>query len=126
MVLYCREVGVWCHTGYSSMGPLCCLRLGQNSSLPLNNNNSNNNNYLGKKHYVVLMLIGALPTKNNDFLGGRDLVGVGLVNQGTDRDGLGHKSWSTYTINTNEYVLLNLEAENRNNSLPIICLLIPR
>jgi len=22
MVLYCREVGVWCRTGYSSMGPL--------------------------------------------------------------------------------------------------------
>jgi len=28
-----------CRTGYSSMGPLCGLRLGQNASLTLNNNN---------------------------------------------------------------------------------------
>jgi len=40
MVLLCREVGVWCGTGYSSMGPLCGLRLGQNASLTLNNNNN--------------------------------------------------------------------------------------
>jgi len=32
------KVGVWCRTGYSSMGPLCGLRLGQNVSLTLNNN----------------------------------------------------------------------------------------
>jgi len=32
-----------CHTCYSSMGPLCGLRLGQNASLTLNNNNNNNN-----------------------------------------------------------------------------------
>jgi len=38
MVLYCRQVGVWCRTGYSSMGPLCGLRLGQNASLTLNKN----------------------------------------------------------------------------------------
>jgi len=31
---YCREVGVWCRTSYSSMG----LRLGQNASLNLKNN----------------------------------------------------------------------------------------
>jgi len=37
MVLYCREVGVWCRTGYSSMGPLCGLRVVQNASLTLNN-----------------------------------------------------------------------------------------
>jgi len=36
MVLWCREVGVWCRTGYSSMGS---IRLGQNVSLTLNNNN---------------------------------------------------------------------------------------
>jgi len=34
-----REVGVWCRTGYSSMGPLCGLLLGHNASLTLNNNN---------------------------------------------------------------------------------------
>jgi len=28
MVLYCRELGVWYRTDYSSMGPLCGLRLG--------------------------------------------------------------------------------------------------
>jgi len=38
MVLYCREVSVWCRTGFSSMGPLCGLRLGQNGSLTLNDN----------------------------------------------------------------------------------------
>jgi len=32
MVLYCREVSVWCHTDYSSMGPLCGLRPGQPST----------------------------------------------------------------------------------------------
>jgi len=31
-------------TDYSSMGPQCGLRLGQNASLTLNNNNNNNNN----------------------------------------------------------------------------------
>jgi len=41
MVLECREVGVWCRTGYSSIGPLCGLRPGQNASLTLNNNNNN-------------------------------------------------------------------------------------
>jgi len=35
------EFGVWCRTGYSSMGELCGLRLGQNASLTLNNNNNN-------------------------------------------------------------------------------------
>jgi len=32
-----QEVGVWRRSGYNSMGPLCGLRLGQNTSLTLNN-----------------------------------------------------------------------------------------
>jgi len=35
-VLWCREVGVWCRTGYSWMGPLCGLCPGHNASLTLN------------------------------------------------------------------------------------------
>jgi len=37
---YSAEVGVWCRTGYSSMGLLCGLRQGQNASLTLNYNNN--------------------------------------------------------------------------------------
>jgi len=62
MLLYCREVGVWCRTGYSSMGPLCGLSLGQNASLTLNSNsNSNSNN--GSFHWFQLITIIIIKTK---------------------------------------------------------------
>jgi len=53
---YCHiKKGVWCRTGYSSMGPLCGLRLGQNASLTLNNNNQYKYIYVSHFRYFHLL-----------------------------------------------------------------------